>query len=547
MNPRIIKKENLVPAPCRKACPAGVDAARYIRAIKAGSYGQALAVIRERIPFPTVCADACFAPCEDSCAARQLGEPISIRSLKRSAVDNGGDDWKQNLAVASDSGKSVGILGAGPAGLTTAYYLACLGHKVKVYDAFDQPGGTMRYGIPGFRLPNERLQKDIDEILKLGVEFKGGVKLGRDLQLDDLQNEHDAVFLACGAPASTKVPLPGADKPGVLWGWDFLRDLAQGKEFSFSGPVAVVGGGNVALDAARSALRLGADSVTIVYRRTREEMPAHPDEIRAAEAEGVMIINSWAPKRVLGADKAEGLSLVRCGTSDDPACAYEVVIDDDITHKVAAESVILAIGQETDLGFISQKDVVDADGLLKTEPESMLTAIPGVFAGGDVVSGPSSIIAAIAQGRLAAQAIDQHLGGKGDISQELAEPETEVSLDELPAHMACRNEPPQIKAWQSVRGFEQVEGPFAPAAAAAEANRCLQCDARRFQITVNPEHCKECGYCAEVCGMEVFQKSKGFNSRGYRPMECGAPDACMGCLKCYYACPDFAIDVVEAG
>ena len=296
---RVLRKDFVTP-PCAAACPAGVDAARYIRCVKAGKYDEAVAVIRENIPFPTVCADACFAPCEDACAYKQLGDAIAIRALKRAAVDNGGDAWKKFKKLADKTGKSIGIVGAGPAGLTSAYYLATLGHDVTVYDGFAEPGGTMRYGIPDFRLPKNRIAKDIDAILELGITFKGDTVVGKDISFQQMKSRFNAVFIACGAVGSTKVPIEGAAKKGVLLGWDFLKDVSLGKKFSFQGEVLVIGGGNVAIDAARTAKRLGKGNVTIVYRRTREEMPAHPTEIRAAEMEGIMIIDSWAPKKILG-------------------------------------------------------------------------------------------------------------------------------------------------------------------------------------------------------------------------------------------------------
>jgi len=257
-------KEELIVPPCVAACPAGVDAPRYVRALKAGRFDEAVAVIREKIPFPFVCADACFAPCEDACAYKQFGDSIAIRALKRAAVDRGKDTWKSNKKMAEPTGKSVAIIGAGPAGLTAAYYLVTLGHRVTVYDGFESPGGTMRYGIPNFRLPKDRLEKDIQVILELGVDFKAKTVIGKDLPFRALKEQSHAVFIACGAVGSIRVPVEGAEKENVLWGWDFLKDVSLGKRFDFQGDVLVIGGGNVALDAARTARRLGADTVTIV-------------------------------------------------------------------------------------------------------------------------------------------------------------------------------------------------------------------------------------------------------------------------------------------
>ena len=334
---RVWRKDFIVAA-CTSACPAGIDVPRYIRCIKDGRFDEAVAVIREKIPFPTVCADACFAPCEDACSYKQYGDPIAIRALKRAAVDNSGDAWKRNKKIAAPTDKKVAIIGAGPAGLTAGYYLVTLG---------------MRYGLPDFRLPKNRLAKDIDAILEWGVEFKGDTVIGKDIQLAQLKNTFDAVFIACGTVGSKKVPIEGADKQNVYWGWDFLKDVSLGKEYRFQGNVLVIGGGNVAIDAARTAKRMGADNVTIVYRRTRGEMPAHPTEISAAEAEGIMIIDSWAPKKILGDSSPAGMAFVKCFSSDDESCNYNPVYDEEITHKLPADYVIVAIGQSPYLGFLA--------------------------------------------------------------------------------------------------------------------------------------------------------------------------------------------------
>ncbi len=358
--------EDLVVAPCQDACPAGIDVPRYIRAVKDGNYDEAVAVIREKIPFPVVCADACFAPCEDVCAYRQFGDPIAIRALKMAAVERGGDAWKQNKKVSDTTGKKIAIVGAGPAGLTTAYYLAGKGHAVKLFDAFPEPGGMMRYGIPRYRVPEERLAKDINEILALGVEFEGNTTIGKDLPLDRLKTDFDAVFLASGANGSAKIPLQGAEKEGVLWGWDFLRDVRLGQKFEFKGDVIVIGGGNVAIDVALTAKRLGASNVHLFSLEDRGEMPAHEWEIARAEEEGVFINTTWAPKKVLGDDKVEGLGFIRCTSVFDDACNFNPIYDEDISHKFMANHIILAVGQYADLGYLSsEKNVLAHNGRIK--------------------------------------------------------------------------------------------------------------------------------------------------------------------------------------
>jgi NADPH-dependent glutamate synthase beta subunit-like oxidoreductase len=261
MDPKKVRRGDFIVPLCSDACPAGVDVPRYIRAVRDGKYDEAVAVLREKLPLPTVCADACFAPCEDACAYKQFGDPIAIRAIKRAAVDKGGDTWKERKRVSEKTGKKVAIVGSGPAGLTAAYYLVSKGHEVTVFDAFAKPGGTMRYGIPNYRLPEERLDKDIKDVLDWGVVFKGNTTIGKDITFDQLKKDYDAVFVASGANGSLTIALDGVEKSGVLWGWEFLRDVGSGQIFDLSGDVIVVGGGNVAIDVALTAKRLGADNV----------------------------------------------------------------------------------------------------------------------------------------------------------------------------------------------------------------------------------------------------------------------------------------------
>jgi len=546
MEPRRVERKDFIIPRCTAACPAGVDVPRYIRAVKEKRYDEALAVLREKLPLPTVCADACFAPCEDMCAYTQFGDPIAIRAIKRAAVDKGGDAWKERKQKAENTGKTVAVVGAGPAGLTAAYYLRSRGHSVTIYDAFPKPGGTMRYGIPNYRVPEARLDKDIDDILSLGVIYKGDTVVGKDVTLEQLKKEHDAVFLGSGANGSIRIPLAGSDKAGVLWGWDFLKDVALGKEFDFSGSVIVVGGGNVAIDVALTAKRLGAGEVHLFCLEAREEMPAHEWEIARAEEEGVVIHNSLAPKKVMGGKTATGLGLIRCTSVFDNACNFNPTYDEDITEKIEGEHIILAVGQVADLGYIKDdKAIASSRGWIEAVEDDLATGDKQVFAGGDVVSGPDSIINAIAHGRKAAVAIDRSMGGDGNIEETLAAPEDAVYLTEFESNVAPRSDMPLLKPWERTAGFDQVEQGLDDDRIAAEAGRCLNCDARKFEVILNTEYCKECGYCAEVCGVDTFGPAESFNAKGYRPNEVKTTDWCVGCFKCYFACPDFAIDVVD--
>ena len=546
MGVRHVQRPEFILPRCTEACPAGVDVPRYIRAVKNQNYDEAVAVLREKLPLPTVCADACFAPCEDVCAYKQFGDPIAIRAIKRAAVDKGGDAWKNKKKTADKTGKKAAIVGAGPAGLTAAYYLATKGHEVTVFDSFPKPGGTMRYGIPNYRLPEERLDKDINDILEWGVTFKGNTIIGKDLTLDQLKGDFDAVFVASGANGSARISLEGSEKEGVLWGWNFLRDIGMGKSFDFKGDVIVVGGGNVAIDVALTARRMGAESVHLFCLEKRDEMPAHEWEIARAEEEGVLVNNSWGPKKVLGDETATGLGLIKCTSVFDKAGNFNPEYEDGVASKVDANHIILAIGQAADLGFVEGlKNINTSGGRIAVAGTDLATDQEGIFAGGDVVSGPDTIINAMAHGRKAASAIDQYLGGDGNIDEVLAAPEDEVALADFVVEPKPREDMALLRPWERTSGFGQVELGLTDEQIAAESNRCLNCDAREFEVVLNVEYCKECGYCAEVCGVDTFGPAEFFNAKGYRPEEVKTSDWCVGCFKCYFACPDFAIDILE--
>ncbi len=548
MESKKVDSKDFVTPPCADACPAGVNVPRYIRAVKNKDYDQALAVLREKLPLPFVCADACFAPCESQCAYRQFGEPLAIKALKRVIVENGSDAWKKKQKIAKKTGKKVAIVGSGPAGLTAAYYLRVRGHEVTLFDKFDKPGGLLRYAIPKYRIPEEHLDKDIQVIMDMGVNFKGGTKVGSDISVSKLKEEYDAVFLSTGACKSTRIPVEGTEKKGVFWGLEFLEDVAMEKADSLSGNVVVIGGGNVAIDVAMTAKRKGADTVYLVCLEKEYEMPAHAWEIERAREEGILIMNSWGPKEIIGSDKAEGVKLRSCTQVCDASGCFSPTYDEGIIYALCAETVILAVGQTTDLAFIKDDSCsINLNGnCLQVNPETLATDEDGVFAGGDVATGPLSIIDAIGQGRKGAQSIDKYLGGSGSIEEKLAEPEKEVLLPELDRDPLPRKEGKLEEPWKRVWGFEQIEKCMSIKEAVQEASRCLNCDARKFEVVVNTNFCKECGYCALVCGLNVFTPADFFNEKGFRPMVAPNCNWCVGCFNCYYSCPDFAIDIIEA-
>jgi formate dehydrogenase beta subunit len=535
-----------VTPPCVDACPVNVDVPRYIRAVRHQKYDEALAVLREKLPFPTVCADACFAPCENVCAYKQFGDAIAIRALKRKAADKGGETWQKMRRIVVTTGKKVAVVGAGPTGLTAGYYLVSKGHHVTVFDAFPKPGGAIRYGIPNYRVSEERIEKDTMVILQRGVVFKGNTTIGKDISVSQLKNDFDAILLATGANVSRRIPLEGLEKKGVLWGLEFLRDVRLGRKFDFLGDVIVVGGGNVAIDVALTAKRLGADSVHLFCLEKREEMPAHSWEIDRAEEERVLINNSWAPNRILGDDTVKGIRLMKCLSVFDKGGKFNPVCDEEITLKTLGQHVILAVGQTADLSYLKgEKNFEIRGGRVEASEMDLSTAERGIFAGGDVVTGPDSIIGAIAQGRKAAAAIDRYLGGDGNIEESFTQPEEEVLLDEFNGEPKPRNDMRLLKPWERVSGFDQVELGLIDVEATVESGRCLNCDIRKFEVILNTEYCKECGYCEEVCQMGVFTPTALFNAKGYRPMEVKTSKWCCGCFRCYFACPDFAIDIKE--
>ncbi len=534
---RSIPREKLVMAPCREACPAGVDVPRYIRYIRQGLYEEALAVNRERIPFPEICSYACFNPCEVKCAMNQFGEPVAIRALKRVAAEEGGDLWKKRKTIASPSGKKIAVVGAGPCGLTTAYYLATLGHQVTLFDSEPKAGGTMRYGIPRYRLPEEIIDRNIKDILNLGVNFKPEKILGKNITLEGLQKEFDAVLIATGATVSQKVDIEGISLKGVVWGLDFLQGVADGKKLKMPRRVLTVGGGNVAIDVALTARRLGAQTVDIVCLEKREEMPAHEWELARAEEEGVTIHNSWGPARVIGNNlRVSGVEFKKCIEVFDQKGKFNPRYDEETKVVMDASQVIFAIGQVPDRTLLPAN-------VLKSG--SAVTDQKGLFAAGDFVSGSTSIISSIAQGRAAAVEIDRFLCGSGKIEEVLTASEKDITIPATREIVTLRQPMPLLPVKERMRGFNPVELSYTPKRALMEARRCLNCDAMLFQVTVYGDNCKACGYCTEVCKMNVFEPAKYFNKRGVKPIEVQKTERCVGCLKCFYVCPDFSIDIKE--
>jgi NADPH-dependent glutamate synthase beta subunit-like oxidoreductase len=472
--------------PCVEACPAGIDIPGYLRLIAQGKMDDAYALIREKVPFPGILGRVCTHPCEGVCRRGDVfHQPIAICALKRYVADTVSEISEQMIPIANDTGHKIAIVGAGPAGLTAAFYLKKKGHQVTVFEERTEPGGMMLFGIPDYRLPREVVEKEIKQILNIGIELHTEKKLGKDFTFDTLKADgYEALFLAVGAQLSRKIDLVGADLEDVFWGVDFIREVNEGKEIVLKDKVLVVGGGNVAVDVALTAFRCGAKEVTLACLEGREEMPANAWEVEEAIEEGVKIMPSWGPRRILEDNgKVSQVELVRCTSvfdENDNFCPTFA----NITETVVADQVILAIGQATDLSFVDDTIPLRVEnGLIVIDETTLETNTPGIFSGGDVAKAPGSIIDSIAAGRMAAGSIDILLGGDGDISEGTIQ-DVDSETEEPPytgkrekGFADLKREPmPTLPDSERHDGFSEVELGFTDDQANQEAKRCLQCD-----------------------------------------------------------------------
>ena len=519
-------------APCVAACPAGVDVPRYVRQIAAGRFSEALATIRERIPFPLVCGYACFHPCEAKCGRGQYEGPVAIRMLKRVAAELGSN--APAPAAQERTGKTAAIIGSGPCGLTAAYYLTLLGHEVTVFEAMQRSGGMLRYGIPGYRLPDETVDADISFIEDSGVKIVTGKRVTSAEAL--LDQGYDAVFIASGAWRAASIGIAGEDGPGVIKGIAFLAAVNAGVAPAIGATVIVVGGGDTAIDAARVSRRLGAE-VKLVYRRSRAEMPASREEVEAAIEEGVSMEFLTAPLSIgRGVMRCVRMALGPPGADGRP-CPEAV---DGSEFSLSANTIIVAIGQQVDVP--AQTVERENNGVVRADPDCLATSVTGIFAGGDAVTGPSTIIDAIAQGRVAGAAIDRFLGGAGDLER-FAGKHPPIEARKTASRGSARQVPCELSAEIRLGSFALVEQAYDAESAIAEASRCLSCDWLAYDVQVDAALCKDCGYCKEACAPGVFTRSDDFNASGYRPYIAARAENCIGCLRCLYVCPDFAIRI----
>lgn len=578
-------------APCSLTCPAGIDVQGYIAHIANGQYQEAVRLIKERNPLPVVCGRVCTRPCEDQCRRNLVDERVGIDYLKRFAADydlNSGNHYVPEKKPPT--GKKAAIIGAGPAGLSCAFYLAKEGHQVTIFERWPKGGGMLRYGIPEYRMPKAILDKEIDTIRELGVEIQYGKTFGVDVTYESLKKEgYEAIFIAVGSQVGQPIGCEGEACPmGVYSGVDFLSRVALGHKIDLTGKhVVVIGGGNTAIDASRTALRLGAEKVTIAYRRTKKEMPAHVMEIEEAEYEGVEFEFLIAPKRIVSeAGKPIYIEFIRMelGEPDESGRRRPIEIPGS-EFKMPADFVIGAIGQTQDLSFVNENfNLAVNRNRLVVDPDLMTTNIEGVFAGGDVVTGPQTAIQAIAAGRRAAYSMDQYLRGKK--IEKLPQMYNHVKAKKLQdmdkkeyEHYEKKEKikMPMLSKEERKHNFKEVELGFTEEQAREEAKRCLscgcldvnECKLREFAtlygaqqdrlagaITKHPideshpfisrdrNKCIMCGRCVRICLEVQGAGALGFISRGYnttvepsfgKPF--GEDTRCESCGQCVSTCP----------
>lgn len=464
-----------LPVPCVAMCPAGVDVPGYMALVGEGRCADAVRLIRKDNPMPVACAYICEHPCEARCRRRMIDDAINIRGLKRYAVDNAGDVPQPECAPAT--GKKVAVVGGGPSGLSCAYYLALMGHKVTIYEERRQLGGMLRYGIPNYRFPREKLDGEIRSILSLGIEVHTEVRIGRDVRVEDLQREYDCIYIAIGAHQDKKVGIPGEDSGNVMSAVEMLRAIGDNNAPDFRGKsVVVIGGGNVAMDVTRSAVRLGAKKVSCVYRRRVEDMTALPDEVTGAMAEGAELVTLSAPVRIEADENGNAAALwvqPQIIGEADKAGRPRPGKADLPERRIPADVIVVAIGQGIEIAGFEQAGVpVKRGGTFMAELDCQVGTMDNVFAGGDCVTGPATAIRAIAAGKVAAANIDTHLGYRHEI---------EVNVD-IPTPR-LNNRPPHGRINTSEReanerrsDFEDIEIGLTCQGACTEASRCLRCD-----------------------------------------------------------------------
>lgn len=463
-----------IAVPCIADCPANVDIPGYVALMHEGRYEDAVRLIKRDNPFPTTCAFVCEHPCEKKCRRRMIDTPINIRGIKRAAVDFAGE-VKDNEKAAS-TGKKVAIVGGGPSGLSAAYYLTLMGHEVEVFEEKQKLGGMLRYGIPAYRFPRERLQDDIDAILRLGVKVHRGVQIGTDISLHQLRKEYDVVYIAIGAHTDKKMGIEGEDAKGVISAVDFLYHIgAEELPDLKDRTVLVLGGGNVAMDCARSAVRLGTKKVSVVYRRRQEDMPALDAEVESAACEGVEMVTLQVPLAIEKNENGEVCGLrvqpQMIGQSDKKGRPSPKNADKP-EEVIPCDTVLVAIGQNIEYKHFETSGIEIKHGAIGAFDDGNVPENQGVFAGGDCVTGPATVIRAIEAGKVAAANIDEYLGYRHELEDDIELPMVRISNKRRHG----RVELPEREAAERKKDFDAVELGMSKEEMEQESGRCLRCD-----------------------------------------------------------------------
>ena len=461
------------PVPCVSQCPAHVDIPGYIALVNEGRYDDAVRLIRQDNPFVTTCAFICEHPCENRCRRNMLDDSVNIRGIKRFAADHISNDYVP--ALAEPTGKKVAVIGGGPGGLSAAYYLSIMGHKVTVFEQRDKLGGMLRYGIPSYRLPRERLDDEIKHILSTGIEVKTNISIGKDLPISKIQKQYDAIYIAIGAHIDKKIGIEGEDSNNVISAVEMLRAIGDGNYPDFKGKnIVVIGGGNVAMDVVRSSVRLGAEKVTCVYRRRQEDMTALEEEVEGAIAEGVVMATLKAPVRIEADENGNAVALwvkpqiiskVKGGR---PSPANSKMDEE----RIPADLIIVSIGQGIESHEFEKAGIPVKRGNFEAMDLGGVGVSEGLFAGGDCVTGPATVIRAIAAGKVAAANIDEYLGFKHTIAHDVEIPEPKMRNQEPCGRVEMHERDP----FERKCDFACIEDGMTEEEMLQETARCLRCD-----------------------------------------------------------------------